>query len=231
MLKLAQTIFLLLAMSSGAFAAEHYSESLSKLIAGLRKVVPAGWEVSVNRFHDTDDDDVHIEVWREGEVKFLEQTVINGPGLLLDEPVLPNPPRIFYFNFYLTDYLSPDDYARLREENAAIEAQLAKYTKALSDIKRHGKSRAFNDTRSLGYFPETEGEKKRVQEFIKYAESHPKHRITPNFYYEQMSFYFFDKRIMAPLESKKIDLECTTTLKAILRPFKPYVHNRVPRSD
>ena len=234
MQKILYAILLLTAMSSSIFAVKHDSDSLNDLTTELRAVIPEGWKVSINRFHDEDEDDdsIHIEVWRTKKVQLFRLELPNGPGPLLlprrpgepsaIAPEPPNPPEFFYFNFYLADYLSPKDYGQLAKENAVIQARLVEYTKAMSNIKRHGKARAFSDTGTLGYYPKTEDEKKRLQEFIDYEKSHPKHHLPQDYHYMKMSFCFYDSRNRRGLKSKEINTECTKVLKSILKVFRPY---------
>jgi len=214
---------LLWALSSCDHGVKNDDESLSDLATNLRKIIPAGWKVSINHFHDPDDDDLHLEVWRSEKVMMRHHVLPNAnPKANRDDLEEPVKAEFFYFNFYLTDYLSPNDYKRLTEENAVIEARLADLTKALSDVNRHGKARASGDTRPLGYFPKTESDKRRVQELIDYERSHPKHHIPQDYFHQKMSFIFHDPRDSKYLESKEVDLECNTVLKAIMEVFQPY---------
>lgn len=215
-------ILLLVAMFTPIFAVEHDPDSLKKLMKDLRRVIPEGWKVSVNQFHDSEDGEIHIEVWRTDKVQFYEFFPVNGHPGVTEDPEAENLFKIFYFNFYLREFLSPEDHARLTKENAVIEAQLVKFTKAMSNVERHGKSRAYDDTSSNGYFPKTEDEKKRLKEFVDYEKSHPKHFIPHDFHYQKMSFSFYDQRNLRKLQSKKINQECNEVLKSLKKVFKAY---------
>jgi hypothetical protein len=232
MRKILHAALLLAVMTSHIFAVEHDSDSLNDLTIELRAVIPEGWKVSINRFKDEDDDSIHIEVWRLKKVQFFRMNTLNGPPpsgpprrpgeQSLKSPEPPNPPEFFYFNFYLTDYLSPKDYAQLAKENAVIQARLVEYTKAMSNVKRHGKARAFSDTGTLGYYPKIEDEKRRLQELVDYKKSHPKRHLPQDYHYQKMSFDFFDPRNIQRLKSKEIDTECTKVLKSIIKVFLSY---------
>jgi hypothetical protein len=204
----------LLAIGAIGAQAEDGFDMVNELVGELKKVVPEGWNVTINHLHEGNPnhgrDDIHIEVWRTEKVLFKE---VCHPNPF--EAPTPNEPEIFNFNFNLCEYLSPFEYARLKKENEAIDKRLQEFTVSLSDIKQHGKARAFGDNRPSTYFPENDEEKKRVQKLADYIESHPKHHIGPNCYFKELSFYFFDPRKLEPLTSEEVDAECNAVLAKV----------------
>ena len=283
-------------------------EMVHEFVAELKKVVPEGWDVTVNQLHADswrrvyDRGEVNVEVWRKERAQFHVQIEINPfdpvparpggeragepnpflPPLADEDDELKNeeaneadddaeepnahvPAGGFeealgnlrgipseelmrgmsdkerekykdelkgrehpYFNFHLLDYITPEEYARRVAKNKAIDKRHKELTDTMLDIKHHGKDRAFGSLRSYSFHPETDEERKRVQELADFEKANPKQWIRHGAYYKTLSFVFHDNRSNSGLKSKEVDAECDAVLKKIQPLFRYYEVEKKP---
>jgi len=181
------------------------SKISSKLLRNIKTILPKNWDIEIQ--------EEKLEIKRKDQVS----AVILLPSMPFD-PISHYVQTPYYFTLELTDFISPDEFMRIRKNNQRLEedGELLYREKIINIPAERAKAPPWE----WNYYPRTDKETRLVEKY-KYIYSQIK--ILPDYYYHNQSFYF--DQPMYKFENLNEENECRGITGGILRLLNKYDEN------